>query len=240
MSRPICRPPIVEEYGVSDHEFKCLDVAFTDANHWIEPPEFVKTLFLKFKGAIKQHFYFQQARKCCYCCIELSLDHGAFTLDHVVARSIGVQFILQVKNMGVCCRPCNSKKTDHRALSAEIDVSVLTAIPEKSSDYVIVHPQLDSWDENLKFDFIRRILPVTDKGRETISACGLERINALRVSDVFAADSRASVYKATLNIMRYKQSARRKSAADVLRAAAVLTGSSRASAIADQIAAEFE
>lgn len=240
MTRPISRPPEVDNFGVTGDEYASLCAEFTQPDHWLKPPDVVRSEFLRFKRAIKDYFFYQQRRKCCYCCIELSFDHASFTLDHVIARTIAGQFILAVNNMGVCCRPCNTKKSNFRAVSPEIDVSAMRLVPRNSADYVIVHPQLDCWDTNMAFDLIGRIVPVTEKGGKTIEACGIERLNALRVADYFSVHQSASVYRAVLNIMRFKQSARRKAAANLLKEAAQLSGSSRAAAMADQISAEFE
>lgn len=240
MTRPICRSPRNDEIGISLEEFEVLSRAFSESEHWIRPPEEVKHFFKDFKSAVKSHFFFHQGRKCCYCCIELSFDHATFTLDHVIARSTGVQFILAVANMGVSCKPCNTKKTDQPALVSSIDVSVLTEVPLKSVDYIIVHPQLDDWDENFEFDGFRRILAKTAKGRLTFAVCGIERINALRVADNFREDNRSGVYNAALKIMKYKQRSKRKAMADVLREAASISDSAIAKSLADQIIAEFE
>lgn len=240
MTRLICRSPRIDEIGISVQEFEVLSQAFLESDHWIRPPDEVKQFFKTFKSAVKSHFFFHQGRRCCYCCIELTLDHATFTLDHVIARSIGVQFILAVANMGVSCKPCNTKKTDQPALVSSIDVSVLTEVPIESADYILVHPQLDDWDENFKFDGLRRISAKTAKGRWTFAACGIERINALRVADNFREDLRSSVYNAALKIMKYKQRAKRKAMADVLREAAAISDSAIAKSLADQIIAEFE
>jgi hypothetical protein len=149
----------------------------------------------KFRTEVKDHYFWQQANRCCYCSMELQRNSRVFDAEHILDKSSFPEFMFHPENIAVACVICNTHKSAKPVLSND-NVRPVT-IPTESSDYKILHPHLDEWDQHLRFDEIGRILPVSGstKGPETIKICNIHGINLLRLSRKFAPTSRKNAYE---------------------------------------------
>jgi len=157
----------------------------------------------KFRAEVKEHYFWHQANRCCYCSMELQPSARVFDAEHILDKSGYPEFMFHPENIAVACVICNTHKSAKSVLSDDT-VRPLT-IPSSSADYKILHPHLDEWDHHLRFDEIGRISPVpgSTKGPETISICAMDGINLLRLSRKFAPASRKSAYELMCKVVTY-------------------------------------
>ncbi len=125
------------------------------------------------KKHIKDHYILAQDYKCPYCQQRLEVNHnGAWDAEHIIPKSSHAKFMFTEKNLCVACKDCNQAKGDTNTLKNPHRIN----FPENSSDYLIIHPHFDSYEENIKI--IKEAsfyLPKNEKGRRTIETCGLLR-----------------------------------------------------------------
>lgn len=157
----------------------------------------------KFRTEVKDHYFWHQANRCCYCSMELQPNARVFDAEHILDKSGFPEFMFHPENISVACVICNTHKSAKSVLS-DHTVRPMT-VPNSSADYKILHPHLDEWDHHLRFDEIGRIVPVlgSSKGPETISICAMDGINLLRLSRKFAPASRKSAYELMCKVVTY-------------------------------------
>lgn len=174
-------------------------------NHrlWSDTKYQYRHLVEKFRTEVKEHYFWHQANRCCYCSMELQPNARVFDAEHILDKSGFPEFMFHPENIAVACVICNTHKSAKSVLSDDT-VRPLT-IPSSSVDYKILHPHLDEWDHHLRFDEIGRISPVlgSTKGPETISICAMDGINLLRLSRKFAPASRKSAYELMCKVVTY-------------------------------------
>ncbi|CUK15937.1 HNH endonuclease [Achromobacter xylosoxidans] len=157
----------------------------------------------KFRAEVKDHYFWHQGYRCCYCSTELQPNARVYDAEHILDKSGFPEFMFHPENIAVACVICNTHKSAKSVLSDDT-VRPLT-IPALSTDYKILHPHFDEWDHHLSFDELGRIVPVpgSTKGPETISICAMDGINLLRLSRKFAPASRKGVYKLMCKVVTY-------------------------------------
>lgn len=167
-----------------------------DANLWTGRPDSDAHLINTFRREVKFHFYHHQKRRCCYCSKELDRHGGSFDAEHILDRSRHPWLMFHLSNIAVCCKTCGGKKSNKRVLAAP--VTCPSEPPDRSTDYLIVHPQIDEWDHFLEYDKFNRVQAKDGhpKGRNTISVCGIHLLNSARLADFFSPDQHASAEKA--------------------------------------------
>jgi hypothetical protein len=174
-------------------------------NHhlWSDTAYQHRNLVNKFRAEVKDHYFWHQANRCCYCSMELQPNARVYDAEHILDKSGFPEFMFLPENIAVACVICNTHKSAKSVLTNET-VRPL-AIPGLSTDYKILHPHFDEWDHHLSFDEIGRIAPVpgSTKGPETISICAMDGINLLRLSRKFAAKSRKKVYEMMCKVVTY-------------------------------------
>lgn len=157
----------------------------------------------KYRAEVKEHYFWHQANRCCYCSMELQPNARVFDAEHILDKSGFPEFMFHPENIAVACVICNTHKSAKSVLSD--DTMRPQTIPSSSADYKILHPHLDEWDHHLRFDEIGRIAPIlgSTKGPETISICAMDGINLLRLSRKFAPASRKSAYELMCKVITY-------------------------------------
>lgn len=127
------------------------------------------------RDSIKDHYITEQDHRCCYCRQQvLSKNKGDWQGDHVIARDSHAQFMFEPTNLAICCRGCNSAKSNKNVLKN----AKRKTFPFKSTDYLIVHPHFDEYDNHIRW-FGRVCAPRNSiKGAKTIEICGLMRLAA--------------------------------------------------------------
>ncbi|MEN5426429.1 hypothetical protein ABE522_08730 [Stenotrophomonas pennii] len=216
MNNGLVRPPSGMDIGVSTAKYFALVCGLTDRVHWEAPPAHLEADLKTLKSSLKDHFYYGQARRCCYCGIELPNNKLAYQLDHVISRNDRADFMVCLLNLAVACGPCNGAKSKKAALATGIVAAELAVVPMSSEAYAIVHPQFDEWGIHLRLDEFNRVLHRTEKGRCTITICKIDKLNAARLSDHFAAGDRPKVVDLVVRVGSYKQKGRKIAAIQLL------------------------
>jgi len=231
-------PPSGMSLGVSVAKYSALVKGLTDRGHWEAPPAHLAEDLKILKSNLKDHFYYGQMRRCCYCGIELAKHKSAYQLDHIISRYDRADFMVSLLNLAVACGPCNGAKSKRASLESCVIVSDLDVVPMTPQSYAIVHPQFDDWSLHLEFDDLNRVVHKTRKGQYTISVCRIDRLNAARLSDHFAAVDRPKVVDLVVKVGSYKQKARKIAAIELLGKLAA-RGSHRASLAVGRIELEI-
>lgn len=125
------------------------------------------------KAKIKQFYLRVQNNTCPYCKQRINSNHGRYwDTEHIIPRAYQKNFMFEPKNLCVSCVDCNGRKSDKKITSSRASVR----LPTRSDLYYIVHPHLDSYDENImiiKEGFY--YVALRSKGEKTIEVCGLNR-----------------------------------------------------------------
>jgi len=174
---------ILKKKGISNREFwSTTDVRF-------------RPLVAKFKEQIKKHYFFDQRGMCCYCSSELQYNAKTYDAEHILDKSTHPNFMFEPNNFGASCVVCNSHKSKKNVLKRS--TTTLRALPRRSSDYLLIHPHLDEWDDYLYFDSIKRVVARAgkQKGVQTIKICGINSINFMRLAMRFSQDKRQEAYR---------------------------------------------
>lgn len=207
-----------------------------NTGYWGKQPKKDKAAYKKFKAEVKTHYRSEQGRRCCYCSVEILDDHSTFDAEHILDKSTYPQFMFELNNLAASCRPCNRSKGTQVTLA---DGAQCQTVPAQATDYVIVHPHLDEWDQHLEFDEVKRIRAKDGslKGRRTIRICGIGALNAARLSDFFGT-GRGSAEDALHKFFSYKQPSRKRAMLALLRILAN-RGEAKARAIVDRLEDEM-
>ena len=128
--------------------------------------------------AIRKHYLKEQNRQCPYCHRLRQDTHGyCWDIDHIIPKSTYPIFTYEPRNFAVTCKECNRSKDKLNVLSPTATID--SNYPQSKDDYIIIHPHLDEYTENMKVSYTRDLkiyhTPLKDKGRETFRICGLNR-----------------------------------------------------------------
>jgi hypothetical protein len=174
-------------------------------NHrlWSDKAYEHEELVEKFRTEAKEHYFWHQGAKCCYCSMELQPHGRVFDAEHILDKSSFPEFMFHPENLAVACVICNT----HKSTKSVLSVNNLRPryIPTERDDYKILHPHLDEWNHHLYFDDIGRILPVngSSKGVNTISICSIDGINFMRLAQKFSPSSRMNAYELMCKVVAY-------------------------------------
>lgn len=191
----------------------------------------------RFRTEVKRYYYRKQLRRCCYCSKEFD-DHGlTYDAEHVIDQSTFPQFMFELNNFAAACKMCNGAKSNKNIL---VENEVPVAVPSDSTDYTIVHPHLDEWDDFLHFDEFERIIATNanKKGMETIEVCGIFRRNAARLADHFYLADNAAAEKTLESFFSVSNAQVKKSRLAILRKMAEEFDLAKAKVIVDILDAE--
>ncbi|OBU38123.1 HNH endonuclease [Photobacterium phosphoreum] len=125
------------------------------------------------KDKIKNHYLSEQKTICPYCLRDLQTTHGRYwDIEHIIPRSLQDNFMFEPKNLCMACVDCNTAKSAKKITTS----TAKKKYPIKSNLFLIIHPHLDVYEENLQpikpgFFYI----PKTEKGVKTIEICNLNR-----------------------------------------------------------------
>lgn len=131
------------------------------------------SVFEDLRTKIKQYYIKQQNYTCPYCQQELNTTNGrVWDIEHIIARESAQNFMFIPENLCISCIDCNSKKSNKKITTSNAKVH----FPSRLSQYIIVHPHFDEYDENIivvepGFYYIA----LEEKGEKTIEICGLNR-----------------------------------------------------------------
>lgn len=156
---------ITKAYELSDTEQKIVTDKFAVHADW------GKACFNGIKSNIKKHLRKEQNNKCCYCKQELGTDLKAVDIDHIIAKSIRVDFTFEPINLALSCPACNTIKGDKNIIKKD-----RKNYPKNGDAFSIIHAHFDDYSEHIKIDKCLYI-PHTEKGSHTITICGLYRLS---------------------------------------------------------------
>ena len=128
-----------------------------------------------FKDRVRQYYRQQQNRKCVYCRMDVSSATGYFHIEHIVPKSVHPEWMYEPFNLCLACPQCNSAKNIQEVL----DNTDITDLPTESSDYLIIHPHLDRYFDNIEIVDGLLYKGLTKKGEYTIKLCNLTRSELL-------------------------------------------------------------
>jgi len=129
--------------------------------------------FLPIKESIKKHYHKIQNGVCPYCKLQLNSFHGRnWDIEHIIPRSHGPNFMFEPLNLCMSCVGCNSEKSNKVVTDSKAKVTY----PIKPSQYRIIHPHFDNYEEHLLvIEAGLFYYPLKPKGRKTVEVCGLTR-----------------------------------------------------------------
>lgn len=135
---------------------------------------------LEVRKEIRDYYRIEQKGICSYCKQTVSLVAVANChVEHIVPKSIHLDFTFTPKNLCVICADCNQIKRNQETLG-EIEETMTNAsrrkrYPSSSNAFKIVHPHFDNYDEHILVINGCYIDKGSKKGNFTIGACNLNR-----------------------------------------------------------------
>jgi len=126
----------------------------------------------KVKKHIKEHYKIAQDFTCVYCQQKVLFNHGrVWDIEHIIPKKLYPKFLFTEENLALSCPDCNGRKLDKNVL---VNPKRKT-FPNKSEDYIIVHPHFDEYEKHIKVLDNQLYFPKDEKGIKTIEICGLLR-----------------------------------------------------------------
>jgi uncharacterized protein (TIGR02646 family) len=206
--------------------------------YWSKQPPQDAAVFGAFKSEVKNHYFWAQGGRCCYCSIELHKSKRSWDLEHMLDQSTHKKFMFALKNLAAACPSCNLYKRDTFPLTDGWKDAEIEDIPYQSADYVLIHPHLDEWDDYLQFDPIGRIeaRQGSGKGIRTIEICGISRLNRTRLAMAFGRFG-ADAEEAMRELDATDDPTTKQEKLSFLKQLAATTGNASATAIVDVLSA---
>ncbi|MBM1169923.1 HNH endonuclease [Microvirga arabica] len=172
--------PTLDSFVMSEEELEAITAAMTDEHPWDVKNELVKSV----KNKIRAHHLERHGDTCCYCRTNLH-GGGHFMIDreHVLPKGKYKRFAYEIWNLSVSCKRCNMqfKIEDDEFVVDKQDGAEF----QDSSNYRIVHPNYDEWEQHLdrvsqqsnrKLLVIYAIVNQSEKGRYTYDYFGLKEL----------------------------------------------------------------
>ncbi|XQF92153.1 HNH endonuclease [Pseudoalteromonas espejiana] len=127
------------------------------------------------RSSIRNHYRKEQNFLCCYCKNQISVRNAANSqVEHIAPKSKYKRFIFTPKNLCVVCVDCNNAKRDIDVVKPLPLNKERTKYPS-SSQFLIIHPHFDIYDEHLRKFGERFYFSLTEKGSCTYSVCKLNK-----------------------------------------------------------------
>lgn len=130
------------------------------------------------RSFIRNFYRNEQTGICAFCKEPVSLVSALNChVEHIVPKSLHLDFIFTPKNLCVICADCNMIKREQETLGEipeTLENADATIYPRSSNAFKIVHPHFDIYTEHIliKSGFY---IDKTSKGHFTIGACKLNR-----------------------------------------------------------------
>lgn len=136
-------------------------------------------LLSNLRARIRDFYRGEQRGTCAFCKNDISLRSALnCTVEHIIPKSLKLDFMFTSKNLCVICADCNEIKRAQEVINEVPDVtrnsSRRVRYPTTGTVFKIVHPHFDSWDEHI-IRFGRAYIDKSMKGANTISICKLNR-----------------------------------------------------------------
>ena len=146
-----------------------------------------KSCLREYKDRLREYYLGVQKRRCAYCRTVIRTSQVSPEIEHIIAKDLEPRWMYESFNLCISCKMCNTKKSRTQVLNH----NEYESLPVTSGSYIIVHPHIDCYSQHIRL--IEGILyeGMTDKGKETIRVCGLDRyeLAADRAEDKIKEDS---------------------------------------------------
>lgn len=118
----------------------------------------------KFKERVKCFLAPRQQKLCAYC--RVSIDNATFyyEIEHIVPKSVHIQWMFDPRNYCLSCRRCNAKKLDNETLTD----STCTDYPMDGTGFNIINPYHDKYSDHIELIEDLFYSGKTPKGVKTI------------------------------------------------------------------------
>lgn len=103
--------------------------------------------------------------------MNVSTATSYFHIEHIVPKSVHPEWMYEPFNLCVACPNCNSAKNSLEVLENK----EIADLPTESSDYLIIHPHIDRYFDNIEIVDGLLYKGLTKKGEYTIKLCNLTR-----------------------------------------------------------------
>lgn len=173
-------PLINNEFVFTDEELTLIESVenIDDFDHKKWSSDILTPIRIKIRNFYREHQNFI----CAYCKGNISTT-SAFNaqVEHIVPKSLHIDFMFTPKNLCVICADCNHIKSDKEVANEEEHTTNnenIIRYPTAASAFKIVHPHFDEYDEHIKIvaDHFYVENNNSDKGRFTIYSCKLNRL----------------------------------------------------------------
>lgn len=128
---------------------------------------------------IRDYYRQEQDGICSYCRQSISIIYPTNShIEHIAPKSLHPEYTFEEKNLCVVCSDCNQIKSNQESLREvpeTIKNKYKTKYPDKSEDFLIVHPHFDDYDEHILIINGLYVDNDSKKGNFTIGACRLNR-----------------------------------------------------------------
>jgi uncharacterized protein (TIGR02646 family) len=130
-----------------------------------------------FKENIRNHLKRAQRGRCAFCRCLVSVGTSYSDLEHIVSKKDYPQFQFLPLNLTYSCTKCNLSKVKKNTITNAIQNKTLQHFPTTSSEFNIVNPYLDDYENHIDFidDIIISVANNSTKGAKTIELYGLTR-----------------------------------------------------------------
>ncbi|MFT7161578.1 MAG: hypothetical protein ACI9GZ_002765 [Bacteroidia bacterium] len=129
--------------------------------------------YASIKTELRKFYSTEQKGMCAYCRMDIEYDGKHDDLEHIIHKDHKYIWMLEPRNLVLSCKICNTSKLVKHSLKAGYRSSA--TFPYHTSNYRILHPQLDLYEDNISIIdnyFVRADSP---KGFMTILICDLWR-----------------------------------------------------------------
>lgn len=126
------------------------------------------------RKVVKDHYIAEQQQLCCYCRHPIETNnHAVWEGEHIISRESKPQFMFEPRNLSISCKDCNRSKSSKNVLKNK----GRKKFPSNSSDYIIVHPHFDVYDDYILWfgPIVAAASSKSKKGSLLIEMCDLTR-----------------------------------------------------------------
>lgn len=160
---------IDKPYPLTDKDKKAIALASPDGYHY---KDWEKPCLNELKERIREYYRKKQHRRCAYCRTIVKRSQASPEDEHIVPKSKHEEWMYETFNMCYSCKSCNTNKGYQKPILSDEKIAYL---PHVSKGYLIVHPHIDTYSEHIEIIDDVLYKGISQKGRDTIKTCGLNR-----------------------------------------------------------------
>ena len=150
--------------------------------------QWTKSCLDGFKQRLKSYLKIKQKDCCAYCRMEIHDNEASPEIEHIVPKILKADWMYNPLNLCLSCKLCNTKKGHIKPVLRDVTVRDL---PTTSDSYLIIHPYLDKYSDNIELVGGVLYRGIKDKGKNTIELCELDRyeLAAARATEMLKKDA---------------------------------------------------